>query len=131
MDRTDTLAAVNSAIGLDAFTRLYSLPEDIQDAFTRLLIEGHLDMHRDGYAGFTAELPDGTWANEGFELSAEPATEMSFILAVREGDAPDTVEARALRIALHALDLAGPVLQDRHQHLTPYVLLKQAEAQLG
>jgi hypothetical protein len=64
----NTLQQVNRVMGIEVFNRIHELPNDVLDEFCLLLNAGRIDLHREGYRGFTAELADGSWTNEGFEL---------------------------------------------------------------
>ena len=72
----EVMRQVNASIGVEAFNRIHNdLPDDVYDDFCRLLCRGQVDLHRDGYRGFTAELSDSTFSNAGFDLRMknEPA----------------------------------------------------------
>lgn len=64
----EIIETINYAIGEEAWKRYSAVHIDLLDGFEDLLRAGKIDMHRDGFAGFTVQLSDGIWSNVGFEL---------------------------------------------------------------
>ena len=64
---SEEIRAINDVCGVDVFQRIHSLPTDVYNKFRLALQNGKVDLHCDGYRGFTVNVSD-EWSNEGFEL---------------------------------------------------------------
>jgi hypothetical protein len=67
-DLTDEeIRKINDVCGIEVFQRLDALPTELYNKFRTALEKGKVNLHCDGYLGFTVD-QGNAWSNEGFEL---------------------------------------------------------------
>lgn len=67
-DLTDEeISHINRVCGIEVFQRLNTLPTDLYNKFCNAMKKGKVNLHCDGYLGFTVD-QGNAWSNEGFEL---------------------------------------------------------------
>lgn len=64
---SEEICEINRVCGVDVFERLHNLPTEVYNKFRHAMQTGKVDLHCDGYRGFTVNVSD-EWSNEGFEL---------------------------------------------------------------